>query len=112
MSKLTKIITMNELYKKVKCSISNDHFIKEPKKLACGHNVCTDCINNFMELEIKCRHCGSISKKENLKKAEVNKEAKAVVITRLKTLFVDLNATMDEMLDKHDEGMQTVNGIK
>ena len=89
---------MIELYKQVKCCLDNDHFIVDPKKFSCGHNACSECIESSSSMDLICRHCEAVDKKEDMKKAEVNKEAKTVFLSKMSNFFVDLDVQMDDMM--------------
>ena len=51
----------DEILKDCYCSLeSNNHFLKEPLELTCGHSACKQCIGNNEQL--RCRKCQTISK--------------------------------------------------
>ena len=87
---------MNDLSTELYCGLTNDHVVKEPISLLCGHSVCKACVPD--QVKIKCKICREETDKSKL---EMNNES-ALVKNRIKSclsgLFDDLEKwTTDEI---------------
>ena len=55
---------MSEILKQLYCGLTNDHIVREPISLSCGHCVCkTPCLTD--QSRIKCKICNLETKLEN-----------------------------------------------
>ena len=52
------------------CGLTNDHVVKEPISLSCGHCICTQCVPD--QVNIKCKICSIKTDKSQL---EINTES-------------------------------------
>ena len=72
----------------LQCGLTNDHIVREPISLTCGHSICKKCVND--QVKIKCRICNEETDKSNL---QMNKESvpiKNIIKRSLTGLFDDL----------------------
>ena len=79
---------MSELLRELYCGLSNDHVVKEPISLSCGHSICKQCVPD--QFKIKCKICATETDKSKL---EINKEsafAKRMKLSDLSELFEEL----------------------
>ena len=81
---------MSELLREVdlNCGLTNDHVVKEPISLSCGHCICTQCVPD--QVKIKCRICSIETDKSQL---EINTESvldKTIIKSSLSGLFEEL----------------------
>ena len=79
---------MSELLRELYCVLSNDHVVKEPISLSCGHSVCKQCVPD--QVKIKCKICSEETDKSNL---QINKESahvKRMIKSSLSGLFEEL----------------------
>ena len=55
---------MSEILRQLYCDLTNDHIVREPISLSCGHCVCkTPCLTD--QSRIKCKICNLETKLEN-----------------------------------------------
>ena len=52
------------------CCLTNDHMVKEPISLSCGHSICEKCVPD--QAKIKCKICNEETDKSKL---EIKKES-------------------------------------
>ena len=79
---------MSELLRELYCSLTNDHVVKEPISLSCGHCICKQCVPD--QAKIKCKICSAESDKSYL---QINKESnlvKRMIKSFLSGLFEEL----------------------
>ena len=72
----------------LKCGLTNDHIVREPISLSCGHFICRKCVND--QVKIQCMICNEETDKS---KFEMNKESALVknsIKSCLSGLFDDL----------------------
>ena len=72
----------------LQCGLTNDHIVREPISLTCGHCICKKCVSD--QVKIKCRICNEETDKSNL---QMNKESvpiKNIIKRSLTGLFDDL----------------------
>ena len=50
---------MSEFLRDLYCGLSNDHIVKEPITLTCGHSICKQCVHD--QVKIKCKICSEES---------------------------------------------------
>ena len=75
-------------FRDLQCGLSNDHIVREPISLACGHCICEACVPD--QVKIKCKICSEETDKSKL---EMNKESALVknsIKSCLSGLFDDL----------------------
>ena len=46
---------MSELFRELYCGLTNDHVVKEPITLSCGHYICKQCVPG--QVNVKCNKC-------------------------------------------------------
>ena len=56
----------------LQCGLSNDHVVKEPMSLLCGHFICKKCVIDVQEATIRCKICSKETDKSYL---HMNKES-------------------------------------
>ena len=61
---------MSDLLRELYCGLTNDHVVKEPISLSCGHSICKACVPD--QVKIKCKICREETDKSKL---EMNKES-------------------------------------
>ena len=55
---------MSEILRQLYCGLTDDHIVREPISLSCGHCVCkTPYLTN--QMRIKCKVCNLDTKREN-----------------------------------------------
>ena len=74
----------------LQCGLSNDHVVKEPISLLCGHCICKQCVPDIQEAKIKCKICSIETNKSNLKINIESVPFKNSIKRRLSGLFDDL----------------------
>ena len=79
---------MNDLLRKLYCSLTNDHVVKEPISLSCSHSVCKQCISDHFK--IKCKICGIETNKSSLKINTESAFVKRMIKSFLSGLFDEL----------------------
>ena len=57
---------MSELYSDLKCGLTNDHIVKQPISLICGHCICKTCITE-QQSKIQCKICNVETNKSELR---------------------------------------------
>ena len=78
----------------LQCGLTNDHIVREPISLTCGHCICKKCVNG--RAKIICRICSEETDKSKL---EMNKESvpiKNIIKRSLTGLFDDLEKRATE----------------
>ena len=79
---------MSELIRELYCALTNDHIVKEPISLSCGHCICTQCVPD--KVKIKCKICSEETDKSKL---EINTKSvlvKTIIKSSLSGLFEEL----------------------
>ena len=79
---------MSELLKQLFCSLTNDHVVKVPITLSCGHSICKSCVPD--QIKFKCKICSVETDKSKL---EINTESalvKILIKSSLTGLFEEL----------------------
>ena len=79
---------MSEIISKLFCAQINDHVVKDPISLSCGHIICKQCVPD--QVKIKCKICRGETDKSIL---DINKEsafAKIMIKSSLSGLFEEL----------------------
>ena len=56
---------MSELLKELYCGLTNNHVVKEPISLSCGHSICKQCVPD--QVKIQCKICSEETNKSRLK---------------------------------------------
>ena len=46
---------MSELLRELYCGITNDHVLKEPIRLSCGHSICKQCVHDQVKIKTVMR---------------------------------------------------------
>ena len=90
----------NELFDESKCACSNEkHFLTKPITLKCGHSVCQKCIPDENFKEIKCKICGTVSKKDFIR-FSVSKNAQKLRSLSMADIFQSLEKETRDRLNK------------
>ena len=79
---------MSELLRELYCGITNDHVVKEPISLSCGHSICKQCVHD--QVKIKCKICSEETDKSNLKISTESALVKRMIKSSLSGLFEEL----------------------
>ena len=74
----------------LQCGLSNDHVVKEPISLSCGHCICKQCVPDIQEAKIKCKICSIETDKSELKVNIESVPIKNSIKRCLSGLFDDL----------------------
>ena len=72
----------------LKCGLTNDHVVKEPISLSCGHSICKKCVPN--QAKIKCNICSEETDKSELRVDMESVQIKNIIKSSLSGLFDDL----------------------
>ena len=87
---------MSEIKSYLQCGLTNDHIIKEPMNLLCGHFICKTCVPD--KSCIKCKICNSEKNKSELQAEKESDFIKTIIKSNLSELLVDLEKhTIDEI---------------
>ena len=79
---------MSEFIRELNCALTNDHVVKEPISLSCGHCICEACVPD--QVKIKCKICSEETDKSKL---EINTKSvlvKTIIKSSLSGLFEEL----------------------
>ena len=79
---------MSELLRELYCGFSNDHVVKEPISLSCGHSICKQCFPD--QAKIKCKICSVATDKSKLQINTKSNHIKAMIKSSLSGLFEEL----------------------
>ena len=79
---------MSELSRELYCGLANDHVVKEPISLSCGHSVCKQCVPD--QLKIKCKICSEKTDKCKLEISTESSPIKRMKLSDLSGLFEEL----------------------
>ena len=74
----------------LQCGLSNDHVVKEPISLLCGHCICKQCVPDIQEVIIKCKICSKQTEKSELRIDSESIPIKNSIKRCLSGLFDDL----------------------
>ena len=77
-----------DIYSELSCGLTNDHIVKEPISLVCGHCICKDCITD--QLIIDCKMCGEKTPSAVLNIKMESKPIKKLIKSSIAGLFDDL----------------------
>ena len=91
---------MNDLLRELYCGLSNDHVVKEPISLSCGHSICKACVPVCGQVKIRCKICNEETFKYKLK---INKES-ALVKKSIKSC---LSGLFDDLEKRATEGINS-----
>ena len=65
---------MSELFNDLQCGLTNDHVVKEPNSLSCGHCICKMCVPD--KTIIICKICNAETNRSELKVNVLNRVKK------------------------------------
>ena len=82
---------MSELLRELYCGLTDDHIVKEPISLLCGHSICKHCVPD--QVKIKYKICSEETDESSIK---INTES-ASIKTNIKS---SLSGFFEE-LEKH-----------
>ena len=72
----------------LQCGLTNDHVVKEPSTLSCGHFICKKCVPD--QAKIKCKICSIETDKSELRVDMESVPTKNIIKMCLSGLFDDL----------------------
>ena len=72
----------------LQCGLTNDHIVREPISLGCGHCICKRCVSD--QAKIKCKICNEETDKPNLQMSKESVQFKNIIKRSLTGLFDDL----------------------
>ena len=75
-------------FRDLKCCLSNDHVVKEPIRLSCGHSICKKCVPD--QSKIKCKICSVETDKSDFRVDMESVQIKNIIKSSLSGLFDDL----------------------
>ena len=78
----------------LQCGLSNDHVVKEPISLSCGHCICKQCVPD--QSKIKCNICSEETDKSELRVDMESAPIKRKKLSSLSELFDDLEKRATE----------------
>jgi hypothetical protein len=78
---------MNKI--ELNCGLSNDHIVKEPISLSCGHCICKTCVTD--QNVINCKICSKTTNKSELIWDKESFPFKKMIKYYLSELFEDLD---------------------
>ena len=55
---------MSKIFSELYCGLSNDHVVKEPISISCGHSMSKQCVPD--QVKIKCKICSIETDKTEL----------------------------------------------
>ena len=79
---------MSEILSELYCGLKNDHVVKEPISLSCGHCICKQCVHD--QVKIKCKICSVETIKSKLKIKKESLSIKRKIKSYLSGLFEEL----------------------
>ena len=80
---------MSEILRQLYCDLTNDHIVREPISLSCGHCVCkTPCLTD--QTRIKCKICNLETDKSELRVGSESTPIKIMIKSFLSPLFEEL----------------------
>ena len=72
----------------LQCGLTNDHIVREPISLECGHTICKKCVND--QVKIECKICNEETDKSELRVDRESVPIKNIIKKSLTGLFDDL----------------------
>ena len=90
-------MNLNEIFQQLKCALTNDHIVREPIHLGCGHCICKLCIPIIDKIE--CQICGVVTNK-NLRNESESILINAMIKFHLAGLYADLEEKTTKQLTK------------
>jgi hypothetical protein len=90
-------MNLNEIFSQLKCALTNDHIVREPIHLCCGHCICKLCIPIIDKIE--CQICGFVTNK-NLRNENESILINAMIKFHLAALYDDLEKKKTEQIEK------------
>ena len=72
----------------LQCGLTNDHIVREPISLTCGHCICKKCVSD--QDKIQCRICNWETNKCKLEMSKESVPIKNIIKRSLTGLFDDL----------------------
>ena len=80
---------MSKIFTELYCGLTNDHIVKEPISLSCGHCICkTQCLID--QNKIKCKICSVETDKSEIRVDRESAPIKRMIKSYLSELFEDL----------------------
>ena len=79
---------MREVLRELYCGLTNDHVVREPISLSCGHSICKQCVPN--QVKIKCKICSTETDKSNIQINTESASIKSKIKSSLSGLFEEL----------------------
>ena len=72
----------------LQCGLTNDHIVREPISLSCGHSICIKCVSD--QVKIKCKICSIETDESELRVDSEPAPIKRIKLCSLSGLFDDL----------------------
>ena len=72
----------------LQCGLTNDHIVREPISLECGHTICKKCVND--QVKIECKICNEETDKSELRVDRESVPTKRMKLSSLSESFDDL----------------------
>jgi hypothetical protein len=89
-----------EIIHSITCAISNDnHIVKYPLALSCGHSICHNCAGVTDKMQIRCKLCNQINR-INLDDLSESKAAKQLIKVHFNQLFIVIEERFEKSLDQ------------
>ena len=80
---------MSEIFNQLYCGLTNDHIVREPISLSCGHCVCkTPCLTD--QSRIKCKICTIETDESELRVGRESITIEKMIKSYLSPLFEEL----------------------
>ena len=89
---------MTESCSDLKCGLTNDHVVKEPISLLCGHFICKKCFHD--RIKIECKICSIETNRLELQSITESAPAIKRIKTNLDGLFDDLEKRATDEISK------------
>lgn len=80
-------MSSTEIFSQLRCGLTNDHIVKNPIHLNCGHCICKSCIGAE---NIECKICGQSSYQNELRIQNESIPIKNLIKIYLSGLLEDL----------------------
>ena len=95
----------NDVYSELTCAATNDHIVREPIHLTCGHCICRACLPYEENARILCKitDCGQITDKD------LRNEKESILIKRM--IKMCLTGLLNEIETQTIKGINKFRGL-